>query len=148
MDVLILVMNALWKSVHLEVCAPWKYMNLESQCTLKVCTPILLPLLFLSKDRLLQQAPTYQIIYPSLTFRPNFCIPSPPFLVQEVMHRLIKHVNINKKCRVCTFFPFILLVIVILTFLHRWKEEWFIFLLIPNLHRETFISQCSRPQNC
>jgi hypothetical protein len=46
----------------------------------------------------------WPISYPSLIFHSNFCILSLPYLVQEVMHRLIKHVNVNKKHRVCTFF--------------------------------------------
>ena len=62
---------------------------------------------FYCKHCLLQQAPTYQKLYPSLTFLHNFCIPSPPYLAQEVAPRLIKHVNINIKRRVCTFYQFI-----------------------------------------
>jgi len=75
-----------------------------------------------NKHFLQQQAPIYQILYQSLIFRPNFCIPCPPCLVHEVVCR---HFNINKKRRVCTFFPLVLLliVLVILKFLHRWKEE-------------------------
>jgi len=52
--------------------------------TLKVCTSILLLLPF-----------TKYCIHHSHFAR--FCIPRPPYLVQEVVCRLIKHVNINKK---------------------------------------------------
>lgn len=40
-----------------------------------------------------------------------------------------------------------LLFLVFTLFLHCWKEGWFIFYLIPNLHGSTFFSQCSRPRN-
>ena len=43
---------------------------------------------FQCKHRLLQQSPTYQILYQSLTFHFNFSISSPPCLLQEVVHRL------------------------------------------------------------
>jgi hypothetical protein len=49
----------------------------------------------------------------SLTFRPNFCNSSHPYLLQEVVHRLIKHVDINKKHRIRRVFPFVLLDIVL-----------------------------------
>jgi hypothetical protein len=58
---------------------------------------------FWPKHHLLQQAPTYQISYPSLTFCPNFCIANHPCLLLEVVHQIIKHFNINNKHWVCTF---------------------------------------------
>ena len=60
--------------------------------------------------------------------------------VKEVVSILIKPVNISKNVGYFPI-PFISLVIVlaILKFLHRWKEEWFIFHLILNSPRETFL---------
>ena len=100
------------------------------------------------KHRLLQHAPTYQISCSSLTFRPNVCIPSPSYLIQTVMRRRL---NIKKTCQhQCMYIVairFISYCSWFLIVLHGWKEEWFIFLLIPNLHRETFVHICSRPGN-
>lgn len=61
------------------------------------------------------------------------------------MHRLIKHVDINKKHRIRRVFPFVLLDIVLVNLkcLHQGKEELFIFHLIANSHREIKISQRS-----
>ena len=45
------------------------------------------------------EGPTYL-----LTYRHNFLIPSPTYLILAVMCRLIKDFNINKNRWVCTFF--------------------------------------------
>lgn len=102
------------------------------------------------KHHLLQQAPTctYQILYPSLTFRHNLCIPISSYLAQEVARRLIKYVNINIKCRVCTFDQFIgncSCYYKMFTSMNRRIIDAFIFM--PNLHREKIFSQCSHPRN-
>ena len=104
----------------------------------------------LCKHCLLQQAPTYQIL--SLTFRPNFCIPSLPCLVQEVVCKLIEHVNINKKKVGYVHFSngFISYCSCYFKCLYIWKEEcfWMIYLSFDTkfTSRETFFSQCCWPR--
>jgi hypothetical protein len=67
-----------------------------------------------------QRAPDYQISY-----SPQFWIPSLTYLIQAVMRRLIKHVNINKKrTHVHFFHSFYLLLFLI--FLNNRKREHYI----------------------
>ena len=84
---------------------------------------------------MLQQSPTYQISNPSLIFCPIFCIASPPYLVEEVVRRLITHVNINKKHRICMLFAFVLFVIVLVILIVEKKND--LSFLIKKFHRET-----------
>ena len=119
---------------------------------------MLLLLPFLWKHRLLQLAPTYQISYPAPTIFSNVCITSPPHLVQKVVCRLIKLDNNYKPStpgtgsgvqtyKTCqhrqknedmNIFPLII-VLFIWNYLHRWKEEWFIYCWKPNWQRNTFV---------
>ena len=52
------------------------------------------------------------------------------------MRRLINHVNINKKRRMCILFTFVLFVIVLVILIVEKKND--LSFLITNFHRETF----------
>jgi predicted PurR-regulated permease PerM len=64
-----------------------------------------------------------------------FRIASPPYLVEEVVRRLITHVNINKKHRICMLFAFVLFVIVLVILIVEKKND--LSFLIKKFHRET-----------
>ena len=91
-------------------------LSIVSLCTLKVYTNIASP--SISNVNLVSYSKLPPTIYRNLhwhlyilTYRPNFCILSPSYLVQEMVHT---YKICQQKRRVCTPFPFVILVIVLL----------------------------------
>ena len=97
--------------------------SIASLCALKVCAYCATFISNVSIVCNVQQAPDYQISY-----SPQFWIQSLTHLIQAVMRRLIKHVNINKKrTHVHFFHSFYLLLFLIFFYMNEKKNDLFFF---------------------